>query len=277
MMKNSSKLKFGSYHKNRKIHSSAFTLIELLVVISIIALLIGILLPALARARITAKATTARSHIRQLQTVYLLYADDYSGFLMRGYETTDYVMKDKDGHILRNPVPQRYPWRIISYLGWNWKALYYDRDVPTDNYEKSLYPRFGLNTHFMGGSDALKAFDKETFAKYGTYYARRISDCYTPSNQIVFTDSVYSYRGKVFDVATNDGFHELHPPYFDRRMWRLDERQNSDDVGHVAERWDGRATVTFLDGHSESRTLEEMDDMRLWAPLARSKEYTILD
>ncbi|WP_432796989.1 type II secretion system protein [Poriferisphaera sp. WC338] len=54
----------------------AFTLIELLVVISIIALLIGILLPALGAARNTARTIQCASRMRQLTFTMLAYATD---------------------------------------------------------------------------------------------------------------------------------------------------------------------------------------------------------
>ncbi|MBN1436169.1 MAG: prepilin-type N-terminal cleavage/methylation domain-containing protein [Sedimentisphaerales bacterium] len=58
----------------------AFTLIELLVVVSIIALLISILLPALSRAREQAKAVACRSNIKQIGIGFFYYAEDYDGF-----------------------------------------------------------------------------------------------------------------------------------------------------------------------------------------------------
>ncbi len=102
--------------KHHRRGCGAFTLIELLVVISIIALLISILLPALRAARNTAHGIQCSSNLRQLATASAAYASDHDGYM---------VAAESSVYASTNPTQAGPPWQSLlwTYLGYSQSRL----------------------------------------------------------------------------------------------------------------------------------------------------------
>src|SRR5690242_10850810 len=135
----------------RAISRSGFTLVELLVVIGIIALLMGLIAPALNKARKAAKSVQCKSNMRQIGTYMIMYANDNRGQLFPidagGYSGMPPLDKQWFIYVLkpRPPLDPNAPTDNTTENAKLWTPAI--MLCPADDEEPEMYHSYVLNDH----------------------------------------------------------------------------------------------------------------------------------
>jgi prepilin-type N-terminal cleavage/methylation domain-containing protein/prepilin-type processing-associated H-X9-DG protein len=195
----------------------AFTLVELLVVIGIIAVLIGILLPALSKARQAAVTTACLSNLRQIGISFNTYAVENHSWLPSPGPNRDFrlapgalALTFPERLVLAGIVPMRLP------AGWSWYDTGGSRYYPISGIQKGIFvcPGFGggadeggVDRNGARGYGMTRYYIPEKQDPSGKYLAPFIKVQKLPKDRVVLFDGYQIMSGamKPQFVVTNGG------------------------------------------------------------------------
>ena len=225
----------------------AFTLIELLVVVSIIALLLSIMMPALGRARDSAKQIVCLSHMRQVGLALTLYTQENNNYVVKGrfHNNGDWLSLNS---FYSNLTPYLDPskkannqvWDMIKDEAEQYNQIWEDLICPAVKKSEISTATFfqGISIRSLGINIAVGTLAHNGYSDgYGledwaTGNTRKITDIKNSSGMIAFCDTLnteYIYSG---------GYHHI-------------ESAGYDPDKYLPVRHPGGYGATFVDGHGD--------------------------
>ncbi|MFC1764313.1 type II secretion system protein [Planctomycetota bacterium] len=239
----------------------AFTLVELLVVISIIAVLMGILMPALGRIRKQAQNIACRAHLKSWGLFFKLYTDDHDGKFHPGQNTGGaglwmnalYPYHKDEPKLLRCPTANK-----LVIPGTEWGTLY------SWQYEGSLGT-------FIGSYSTNNWIDNMTQDRDATrrqeWFWRNTLNIKHNRNSIpIFGDSTWHDawpQDSDTPAPTPDGF-------------GIGNQGTTNEMRHFAiDRHNGAINMVFMDWSVRPVGLKELWTLKWHRNFNTSNEYTL--
>jgi prepilin-type N-terminal cleavage/methylation domain-containing protein/prepilin-type processing-associated H-X9-DG protein len=221
--------------------STGFTLVELLVVVAIIALLLGVLLPALAQARDVARTTKCLANMRNMEVAHWMYMSEHDGRFVQvglGHQGTHEkleiawinTLEDYYGSALlaRSPMDNSPYW-------------------PPDQGGSGAYPE-GSNRYRLTSYGINNFLDADIVPYGGPYHLNNVS---RPAATVHFL--IMAFEGP---YAAAD-----HPHV---EMWAINapaaaaSQVQTNAHGGPPSSWESRGNWGFLDGHAETLKFSEV-------------------
>jgi len=228
---------------------SAFTLIELLVVMAIIAVLAGLLLPALAAAKNTSRSAVCQGNLRQLQLAWLSYTHDSNGEMV--------------------PNEEGRPFGFWEGVRNSWVLGNAQRDATPENLERGkLYSHVGDPGLYHCPSDRATVTDQPALTRFRSYSLNG------ELNYWIVADTewglpilqTFHNESQLRRPSATYGFLDVKPETIDSGIFGMpgpaakteeELRRNLLELAttrwlHLpGERHGGGANLSFLDGHVE--------------------------
>lgn len=245
-------IRLVSPHTSRNRASSGFSLVELLVVIGIIAILVGMLMPVLSKARQAANSTRCLANLRQIGQACQTYSNDNGSYLIPPFKWA------------RRLVSYNYlsqPKREAVFPPFDYDSIFMCPNVP----DRVLYEAddgqfpdafdavaihcgpggpqvacsYGINGFVGGGAGIDPEHYYATYPFLGTENdtQRKLTQLSNPGSLVMLFDGV-TWNPHVADSA----------PY----LWRIQGRHGKIDPAPARRGHTGDTNILFLDGHADT-------------------------